>query len=82
MSKRKSSKFKVGDPVTSVRLGYGVVESIITTEGVTYPVIVNFNGKLESYTPEGKYLDYAFSYDLVKGHVKAIKLVGIKYKNV
>ena len=82
MSKKKSCKFKVGDPVTSIRFGHGVVESIITIKNVTYPIKVTFNGRVESYTKDGKYLNYAFSYDLVKGHVKAIKLVGIKDKNV
>ena len=35
-----------------------------------------------SYTLDGKWRDVDFASDLVKGHVKAIKLVGIKDKNV
>lgn len=82
MSKKKSCKFKVGDPVTSIRYGHGIVTSIDAFPNHTYPMIVEFGEEEYYYTLEGKWKDVDFASDLVKGHVKAIKLVGIKDKNV
>ena len=84
MSKKKSCKFKVGDPVTSIRYGHGVVIRIDSFTNDTFPMLVEFGEEEEeySYTLDGKWGDVDFASDLVKGHVKAIKLVGIKDKNV
>lgn len=82
MSKKKSCKFKAGDPVTSIRYGHGIVTSTDAFPDDTYPMIVKFGEERFCYTLEGKWKDDDFASDLVKGHVKAIKLVGIKDKNV
>lgn len=47
--------FKVNQPVWCVMLGKGVVTRIINTD-VTYPLVVEFPGKIkENYTLDGKY---------------------------
>ena len=82
MSKRKSSNFKVGDPVTCIKHGRGIVESVINSDDKTYTVTVHFVGTTETYTKDGKYVDKDYNYSLIKGHFRAINLVGIKDKNV
>lgn len=61
--------FKVGDKVTCIVKGHGIVEEIV--KDATYPVIVGFpNGFFtrESYTLNGRYLDRA-NITLLQGHI-------------
>jgi hypothetical protein len=47
--------FKVNQPVWCVMFGAGVVRNNIATD-TRFPLVVEFNGKLEYYTLDGKYV--------------------------
>ena len=51
-------KFKVGDRVQCKAWGLGTVTNVFGTEGITFPIIVTFDGREggpESYTHDGNY---------------------------
>ena len=67
--------FKVGDKVTCIVKGSGVVEEIV--DNLTYPIIVRFcNSSFfkESYTYDGRFLNTG-NITLLQGHVNLDEII-------
>ena len=73
--------FKLNDPVTHIKNGFGVV--ISTNNDQIYPIVVRFdNGSEDSFTHDGKYIYTDHSASLIHGHHTNIKIVPVKPKSI
>lgn len=77
------SDAKVGDLVTSLRYGYGVI--IKVSKSLTYPIIVQFikdyNTDIESCNYSGLEYEKDFAPTLFKGHID-INSLSINYNTI
>ena len=73
--------FKLNDPVTNTKHGFGVVISIDNDN--LYPIVVRFDNKSEeTFTVDGKYVDSDHTATLIHGHHANIKIVPVRQKSV
>ncbi len=57
-TEKKEGKYKKGDFVCDISMGWGSVEDVIVGEDITYPVVVRMGqgDRIERYTEKGQYL--------------------------
>lgn len=67
--------FKIGDAVTSIAYGKGVVKDV--KEGSIYPIIVHFDEQktTQTFTEEGRYSELDIVPTLILGHYDKLKVV-------
>lgn len=65
---RDVKEFEVRDKVWNPRKGKGVVVKVDPSTSSPYPVLVDFDGKLNSYTRDGKEFDSDPNPTLFYGH--------------